>query len=277
VGKKSWQDDHFMNKRRSESFNRRKVYLGHPFATLPSTNMFKINQHTTKLSRALLTAGLLGGAALSTLGAGSALAAGGRFDCSFGNSLAHTACSPATEWILGDKKLTNLDLSNTAPASGDFSFIYDDFGTPGLSYHDMWQALITFDPDLPDPLNGSYSYNLEIIEPWKSQGWTFLNVKLEDVQAGSTTVTKTITGGSPNPLVLTSIDGGDMGPVPLSGTSIHVTDSWVITPNMGVIDSINNTYMQVPAPLPLLGVGAAFGSIRKLRKFSTRLKTFSMN
>jgi hypothetical protein len=46
---------------------------------------------------------------------------------------------------------------------------------------------------------------------------------------------------------------------------------------MGVIDSINNTYMQqVPAPLPLLGVGAAFGSIRKLRKFSSRLKTFSM-
>ena len=69
-----------------------------------------------------------------------------------------------------------------------------------------------------------------------------------------------------------------MGPVPLSGTSISVTDSWVITPGMGVIDSINNTYMQnVPAPLPLLGVGAAFGSIRKLRKFSTRLKTFSMN
>ena len=279
MGKKGWQDDHFMNKRRSESFNRRKVYLGHPFATLPSTNMFKINQHTTKLSRALLTAGLLGGAAVATLGAGSAQAVD-RFDCSFGNSIAHPLCSSidwVTGWTLEDKKLTNLDLSNTAPASGDFSFIYDDFGTPGLSYHDMWQALITFDPDLPDPLNGSYSYNLEIIEPWKSQGWTFLNVKLEDVQAGSTTVTKTITGGSPNPLVLTSIDGGDMGPVPLSGTSIHVTDSWVITPNMGVIDSINNTYMQVPAPLPLLGVGAAFGSIRKLRKFSTRLKTFSMN
>jgi len=231
VGKKGWQDDHFMNKRRSESFNRRKVYLGHPFATLPSTNMFKINQHTTKLSRALLTAGLLGGAAVATLGAGSAQAVD-RFDCSFGNSIAHPLCSSinwVTGWTLEDKKLTNLDLSNTAPASGDFSFIYDDFGTPGLSYHDMWQALITFDPDLPDPLNGSYSYNLE------------------------------------------------MGPVPLSGTSIHVTDSWVITPNMGVIDSINNTYMQVPAPLPLLGVGAAFGSIRKLRKFSTRLKTFSMN
>ena len=33
----------------------------------------------------------------------------------------------------------------------------------------------------------------------------------------------------------------------------------------------------VPGPLPLLGVGAAFGSIRKLRKFSSQLKTFSMN
>ena len=33
----------------------------------------------------------------------------------------------------------------------------------------------------------------------------------------------------------------------------------------------------VPAPLPLLGVGAAFGSIRKLRKFSSRLKTFTIS
>jgi len=275
LGAKSLQDEHLINKCRSESSNRCTVYLGHPFATLPSANMLKINQHTTKLSKALLTAGLLSGAAVATLGAGSALAAGGRLDCSFGNSVAHAACSSinwVTGWTLEDKNLTNLDLSNTAPASGDFSFIYDDFGTPGLSYHDMWQALITFDPALPDPLNGSYSYNLEII----NSPLTFLNVKLEDVQAGSTTVTKTITGGSPNPLILTSIDGGDIGPVPLSGTSISVTDSWVITPNMGVIDSINNTYMQVPAPLPILGVGAAFGSIRKLRKFSSRLKTFSM-
>ena len=266
-----------MNKRRSESSNRSTVYLGHPFATLPSTNMFRINQHTTTLSKALLTAGLLGGTAVVTLGAGSALAAGGRFDCSFGTSIAHAKCVDVfvpgfLGWTLEDKKLTNLDLSLTAPASGDFSFIYDDFGATGLSVEDMWQALITFDPALPDPLNGSYSYNLEII----NSPLTFLNVKLEDVQAGSTTVTKTIIGGSPNPLVLTSIDGSDMGPVPLSGTSIHVTDSWVITPNMGVIDSINNTYMQVPAPLPLLGVGAAFGSIRKLRKFSSSLKTFSM-
>ncbi len=277
LGAKSLQDERFMNKRRSESSNRRKVYLGHPFATLPSTNMLKINQHTTKLSKALLTAGLLGGAAVATLGAGSAQAASGRFDCSFGASIAHAKCVDVfvpgfMGWTLEDKKLTNLDLTNTVPASGDFSFIYDDFAAPGLSPEDMWQALITFDPDLPDPLIGSYSYDLAITAP----GFAFDSVKLEDVQAGKTKVKKVVENAL-GATILESIDGANMGPVPISGTSIKVTDSWDITPTMGVIDSINNTYMQqVPAPLPILGAGAAFGSIRKLRKFSSRLKTFSM-
>jgi len=50
----------------------------------------------------------------------------------------------------------------------------------------------------------------------------------------------------------------------------------MLDPATGTIMSISNTYQQVPAPLPILGAGAAFGSIRKLRKFSSRLKTFSM-
>jgi hypothetical protein len=67
------------------------------------------------------------------------------------------------------------------------------------------------------------------------------------------------------------------GPVKITGyTSIKVTDSWDIDPNTGKISSISNSFTQVPAPLPLLGVGAVFGSIRKLRKFSSQLKTFSM-
>jgi hypothetical protein len=76
---------------------------------------------------------------------------------------------------------------------------------------------------------------------------------------------------------LDSLNGDPVGPVDISGTSIKVTDSWALDPATGTISSISNSYTQVPAPLPLLGVGAAFGSIRKLRKFSTRLKTFSMN
>ena len=281
LGAKSLQNEHFANKRRSESPNRSTVYLGHPFATLPLTNMFRINQHTTKLSKALLTAGLLGGAAVATLGAGSAQAMDE--SCSFGGSLSgHPLCSDidwTAGWELGDKKLTNLTYFSAkppldAPPTGTFSFIWDDFGAPGISLEDMYTTLVTFDPAIPEPSTGSYSYDLAIT----AGGYTFGSVELDTDHVG--------TGAKANKVVkdalgatiasLESIDGMPDGPDPISGTSIKVMDSWDINPATGKISSISNTYSQVPAPLPLLGVGAAFGSIRKLRKFSTRLKTFSM-
>ena len=58
--------------------------------------MFKATHkgRVTTLSKTLLTASLLGGAALSSLGAGSAQAAViDRKDCSFGASTAHTNCN----------------------------------------------------------------------------------------------------------------------------------------------------------------------------------------
>ena len=259
------------------------MYLSYLFATLPSTNMLKINQHTTTISKVLLTASLLGGAALSTLGAGSAQAA--RLDCSFGAASAYLPLCKDVDWtlgwILGDKKLTNLTFLPTIPAngvpSGDFSFMWDDFGAPGVSVEDLWTTVASFNPSLPPPNTGSYSYDLAIIEPYKSQGWTFANVELDVDHSGiGQKVTKTITGGSPDPLVLESMNGMPDGPDALSGTSINVTDEWMLDPATGTVMSISNTYQQVPAPLPILGAGAAFGSIRKLRKFSSRLKTFSM-
>ena len=243
--------------------------------------MTKFKQHTTTLSKALLTAGLLGGAALSTLGAGSAQAAGGRFDCSFGATTTFIPLCRDINWTVGwtleDKRLTNLTFDPTfpvgGPPSGDFSFIWNDFGAPGLSVEDIWTTVASFNPDLPGPNTGFYSYDLAVTAP----GWKFKSVELDVDHAGTgQDVKKTITGGSPDPLVLASIDGMPVGPVPLSGTSIHVTDSWVLDPNLGTVMAISNTYAQVPAPLPILGAGAAFGSIRKLRKFSSRLKTFSM-
>ena len=240
----------------------------------------------TTLSKTLLTAGLLGGAALSTLGAGSAQAADGRFDCSFGASVAHaTRCNSGFEWKLEDKILKNFSFAPGTPAggppSGDFAFIYSDFGAAGLSPEDTWQALAVFDPILPPPSTGSYKYDLEITPAAIAAGWTFETVELDVIHSGTgQKVTKTITGGIPDPLVLVSNNGIPdpiVGSTPLSGTSITVMDEWVLDENTGNIAAINNTFTQeVPAPLPLLGVGAAFGSIRKLRKFSSQLKTFSM-
>jgi len=247
--------------------------------------MFKAThkRRATTLSKTLLTAGLLGGAALSTLGAGSAQAASDRKDCSFGASIAHTTrCDSGFTWQLEDKTLKNFSFAPGTPAggppSGDFSFIYDDFGAPGLSVHDRWTTLAMFDPAIGPPSTGSYSYDLAIIEPYKSAGWVFDTVELDSDHAGSgTKATKVVeVVGSPD-VTLESINGMPDGPKSIyPATFIHVTDAWDIDSTTGTISSISNTYSQVPAPLPLLGAGAAFGSIRKLRKFSSQLKTFSM-
>jgi hypothetical protein len=247
--------------------------------------MFKAThkRRATTLSKTLLTAGLLGGAALSTLGAGSAQAIS--VSCSFGTSTEHDKCSTitwATGWKLGDKELTNLTYFPLigpidAPPSGTFSFVYDDFGAPGLSIEDEWTTLATFDPAIGPPPTGSYSYNLAITQP----GWYFKDVELDSDHVGvGATVTKLVEDALGGDIVtLESINGIPDGPDPsIKGyTSIKVTDSWDIDPNTGTISSISNSFTQdVPAPLPLLGVGAVFGSIRKLRKFSSQLKTFSM-
>jgi hypothetical protein len=247
--------------------------------------MFKAThkRRATTLSKTLLTAGLLGGAALSTLAAGSAQAASEQRDCSFGNSTAHILCSAidwATGWTLKDKKLTNLtyfsDPLLTAPPSGTFSFIWDELGRPGY-LDDEWTTLATFDPAIGPPDTGSYSYNLAITQP----GWYFNDVELDSDHVGVGTKAKKVVENSfalGTPIAtLESINGMPDGPVKITGyTSIKVTDSWDIDPNTGKISSISNSFTQVPAPLPLLGVGAVFGSIRKLRKFSSQLKTFSM-
>jgi hypothetical protein len=247
--------------------------------------MLKINQHTTKLSKALLTAGLLGGAAVATFGAGSAQAAQETVSCSFGGSIAHPLCSSinwSTGWTLGDKTLTNLTYfpgigPTDAPPTGTFSFIWDDFGPVGVDLTDMYSTLATFDPSLPEPSTGSYSYDLSI-DPVLGAGWTFGTAELDVNHTGTgQNVQKLVKDALGTPIAtLTSLNGMPDGPVPISGTTINVTDSWSLDPTTGTISSISNSYTQVPAPLPILGAGVALGSIRKLRKFSSRLKTFSM-
>ena len=277
-----------MNKHRSVICNRSTVYRGQPFVTLPSTNMTRFNQHTTTLSKALLTAGLLGGAALSTLGAGSAQAMQFRNDCSFGNSTAFGLCSAvnwSSGWLQGDKTLTNLTYFPTIPTgpaggppNGVFSFIWDDFTTNGVSLDDMWTVLAEFNPALPPPNTGSYSYDLAITPAGIADGWRFKDVELDVDHAGTgQDVTKVVKNALGSTIAtLNSVNGMPDGPDPISGTFISVTDSWVANPATGTIMGISNTYTQTPAPLPILGAAAALGSLRKLRKFSSRLKTFSM-
>jgi hypothetical protein len=231
--------------------------------------MFKATHkgRVTTLSKTLLTASLLGGAALSSLGAGSAQAA-----CLSTDTVSLTWA----QWIGGtpltcrDKKFTWV----TAPT--------DDFG-------DLGDPATTVSAVMP--LDGDYIFNLD--KPFTAvpfdftyeatitaAGWVFSKIDLDsdaDTFANPPSVlTATYTPNVGPAMILTSTNGSaSIEPVPYGPTIITVNNKYM-PPNGGAIDTLQNSFQQVPAPLPLLGVGAVFGSIRKLRKFSSQLKTFSM-
>jgi hypothetical protein len=256
----------------------------------------KFKQRATTLSKTLLTAGLLGGAALSTLGAGSAQAAWdlheplgyictvaptlGGAECEFSGSGATTPTTvartipqfPGETTHPHDKLLTLLGQTGM-DADDTISFTYQS--------DEKWQ--FRFDPskNITDAINpiGHIDYKIKITDP----DYYFETATLSTLLGtnGDYNVTKKFyTDDS----FTTEIVGWALEnpPTPamknIGGQEIFVRDSWSIpSGSTANIDVIQNDYTQaVPAPLPLLGVGAAFGSIRKLRKFSSQLKTFSM-
>jgi hypothetical protein len=246
------------------------------------------------LRKPVLIAGvLIGGASMV---AGSAQAALFTSRCNF--TAAQTECkgSSGFGWStlplpapgnpplqLGDKLLNIInysfgDFDNAGVAtspSGEFVFTYLDQNGAGPDPSDTWNVRTVFDTTvtgdaLAGPATGFLNYTLQIVDP----GFQFNNVTLDSAHIGvGTSVFKTIAGLSPTPY-LTSINGATDSK-PLGGTLVNVTDNYSVLA-AGGLNAFNNGFTQTPAPLPILGVGAAFGSIRKLRKFSSRLKTFSM-
>jgi len=250
--------------------------------------MLKINQHTTTLSKALLTAGLLGGAAVATLGAGSAQAAwspgadGITTSCSFTNingclSLIPTLNNPigVQSPVIVDKRLTLLDVSNVGPLTGGdtFTFAYQQ---TDMNY--PWHVDLDFNPAAS--FNGSIVYKIDIVgcltstDPnacsYPYQGPNFKGVELVSARDGGTTVQKIYGTGWDGTNITGVIDtlnltNNVMDSGPAYGTTLYVKDIWTASPGV-TIDNINNNFAQVPGPLPILGIGAAFGFSRKLRK-----------
>jgi hypothetical protein len=267
--------------------------------------MFKAThkRRATTLSKTLLTAGLLGGAALSTLGAGSAQAAWDLHEplgyiCTIAPTLGGAACEkapapgattdtpvarPGSGMWKEDKLLTLLDWVDLRP-NDTIAFTIQQAATP----NPRWELDLDFSDDRIAGDSGSLDYKIEITDP----GWYFKDAQLSSllsqipaVPVGPFEVTKSIYSDAGFSNLLLKLTNNEQPPVagtlvasgPISGQTIYVRDEWSIpVGSITTIDAIQNNYTQVPAPLPLLGVGAAFGSIRKLRKFSSQLKTFSM-
>jgi len=266
--------------------------------------MFKAThkRRATTLSKTLLTAGLLGGAALSTLGAGSALAAWDLHEplgyiCTIMPTLGGAACEKApaagattpttvarttpqpippdtgkTTWP-HDKLLTLLDWDGLA-ADDTIAFVMQpDY---------IWEVDLDFSTDRSALFNrtGHLDYKIKITDPAYSFKTASLSTLL--TTAGDYTVTKkfytdaTFTSEI-SAWALSNPTPANPDTKIIGSQEIFVRDSWDIPIGSSAkIDDIQNNYTQVPAPLPLLGAGAVLGSIRKLRKFSSQLKTFSM-
>jgi hypothetical protein len=257
--------------------------------------MFKAThkRRATTLSKTLLTAGLLGGAALSTLGAGSAQAAWDPiapfgYICTIAPTLGGAACefsglgatTPTTVPIPtppdkttypNDKLLTLLDQMG----------LRSDDTIRFTKQSAAWEFNLDFSLDRVAGDSGSLDYKIEVTDPLYTFNLAALSTLLTPLQPfplGDFVVTKSIYSdpGFSIPL-LTLTNNEDPSPAgtlvangPLSATTIYVRDTWSIAPGSNVaLDAIQNNYTQntdrVPGPLPLLGAGAAFGFSRRIR------------
>jgi len=230
------------------------------------------------LSKALLTAGLLGGAALSTLGAGSAKADWEAFDngykCGFGGTgvaqcergvrTPTTVPNPPGDGVFpSDKFLTLLnwgsipgsDSPGTSnpeqPSTLSFNYVISDVHP--------WHVDLDLAGGQKDFDGGFLEYTMEIVDP----KYDFALANLQ-YAAPSGSVTKQVFSDSTFATQICSLTA-DNSTCAISGKQIWVRDTWAASPGVGTDNLANDFSQTVPGPLPLLGAGAAFGFSRRIR------------
>jgi hypothetical protein len=225
-----------------------------PVSTL--NYMLKINRNglATTLSKTLLTAGLLGAAALSTLGAGSAQAA--------------TGCIVEITWsawvggqtvTCGDKEFKWLSTQILGDLSDPITRVNSTEVNPG-DY--------LFNLDTPSTANAfDFTYEATISGGNSVFAAVDINSNANSFANPPSVLTGTYTfAGVNSPIVLTSINGTPDDEVVNGGpTTIIVNNNF---DGNGSLDAMQNSFQQtdkVPGPLPLLGAGAAFGFSRRIR------------
>lgn len=223
------------------------------------------------MKRTISIAGSLAAALWSALTLSPANAANVTSTCTFDNATGITTgtCADAGggnpfSVQLGDKFFQVITAPTTGKGKVDWSY---SFNVPGFA--DTWQTDIDWDdPGLLGAAIGKFEYTEQITAP----GFQFANVALATGgrhPEGINEVTKQVYAGLDDTgtllATLNSIDGASIGPVPISGTSIFVRDSWTV-PQGNTLDNVINYTQQVPGPLPLMGAGVALGFSRRLRR-----------
>jgi len=231
------------------------------------------------LSKALLAAVLLGGTALTANSAQAGWIAtppiGGATGakCLLGPPGLPNDCF-STSYTLGDKTISLIDRSTLVAANDDVvEFTYDptNVNTP-------WNVSLDFNPNRNNILNdtGFLRYKFEI-DPVLGKGNFFDQVKLAnqgDITNGAYTITKTFWNSDYTVQVIADALTNPVSPDGISLASLrlktlYIQDEWNVQPGAnGSINSLQNSFGQtsdVPGPLPLVGIGAAFGLSRRIR------------
>jgi hypothetical protein len=230
--------------------------------------MFNINQHTTTLSKALLTAGLLGGAALSSLGAGIAKATPqnpGLISFQVGCDCSNPLYSGTVGWDFQVNSVQSISYLGVYDANADGLVVATDVGLWNRDTNTLLRST-TVPQGIAGELLGQFRYvpiSTLILQP----GVNYALGAQYNQPYNSDWYQLITTNNSFAPWL------NYLNPTEIGGSSLTLPNNLGQSP-FGIYGP---NIAQVPAPLPLLGAGAAFGSIRKLRKFSTQLKTFSLN
>jgi hypothetical protein len=240
---------------------------------------FSLIQLTPKRKISLSSAAFLLGACL--LNTGSAQAVGwfsnGGSPEGFKCDLTDATCFSTDSPTLGDKYVTLIERSTTFSANTDVvEFTGPDLGDPNTP----WHLTLDFNPNRGGAANisdtGFLKYKITITDPTMY----FDQVKLANTSSITNdiyTLTKNLYSDAAFTIPVIPVDSL-FNPSTPKGTSVagqflqtlYVRDDYdVPATSNGVIDNLQNSFGQttdVPGPLPLLGLGAAFGMSRKLRK-----------
>jgi hypothetical protein len=165
--------------------------------------------------------------------------------------------------VIGDKTFSGFNIAN-----------FTGTGTVNISeYFGVWTVSTTFSPIPLGTVNGTLSYNVAISgTPWKFDTATVQTNAAGIGVAGNPQVASTITGisNTPTPFNVSAPMGPTTRNFAPNLTNISVSQNFTASAPRRISGFTTDFTQKVPAPLPLLGAGAAFGFSRRLR---SRIKT----
>ncbi len=182
--------------------------------------------------------------------------------------------------LIGDKSFSGFSLTGFTARANDKVVISEDSG--------IWTVQTLFSPATSGTttVNGTLKYNIGIVGTPFTFKTARVNVNGINPIAGNPKVTSTITGdgngptgiGTPNlpprpqnTFMTDTFTGSDYKAFANNVKNITVSQNFTAGPNGRRLSAFTTEFTQeVPAPLPLLGAGAAFGFSRRLR---SRIKT----